>query len=226
MQLVTHSAAGLRKLTCAPWRGSWRTSPHACAWRGGGHRAAIALVRGGGALSAPAVPRARGCSRRPQRAMCVFTRGGWRRERTLRLASFSARLSFPTLRSSIRRFSYGAVPATSFTSSRTIFTRLPRACWRETESRSVQMGQRSRVCVMSAAGRHTRSQGSSNTSSERGSRRHARPHIARALATRRRVPPRGLTARRRVGALPAPQAARGWEVGPGFEERAGLPRRL
>jgi hypothetical protein len=47
---------------------------------------------------------------------------------TFRLATLSARLSLPTLSSSIRRFSYGAWPATSRTMSRTSFTRLDRRC--------------------------------------------------------------------------------------------------
>ena len=50
------------------------------------------------------------------------------RRRTFFLATLSARLSLPTLSSSMIRFSYGAGPATSRTSSRIIFTRLPRRC--------------------------------------------------------------------------------------------------
>ena len=59
------------------------------------------------------------------------SRVGARRSRAVRaffLATFSARLSLPTFSSSITRFSYGAKPATSRISSRTIFTRFPSRC--------------------------------------------------------------------------------------------------
>jgi hypothetical protein len=70
------------------------------------------------------------------------------------LATLSARLSLPTLSSSITRFSYGAKPATSRISSRTIFTRFPSRCGARERSARQRTAAAGQVSWQSSAKTH------------------------------------------------------------------------
>ena len=120
------SARGASPLTSSAARAAPRSSPRASPSRACACLRRRAPRSAGDAREQGRRARARGA----QQAL----RGGqwrWRGAPSLLLSTLSARFSFPTLSSSIDRFSYGAYPATSRITERTNSTRLFSFCARQ-----------------------------------------------------------------------------------------------